>query len=155
MKPFQTLGSRGITSFDELTRELNGLPDQTVGRAYAISDIGEPYVEFLAICLARPGDEKIIETVVVAEMCKKLDAYFEGKSGRIYWRIPFETDVTPHEVVLRLDVNGPDLDFATGSKCVKDKNWIRVAAYCRLIRATLPVVDTLLAHEPIPGRKVA
>ena len=141
MTTYDNLSGRGLASFDELERALNDIPDQTTGIAYAISDIGEPYVEFMAVGLARPGDEKIIERVVVADLCKRLDAYFKGKSGRIYWRIPFERDISQADVVLRLDVNGADTDFITGEKCVKDKNWVRVAAYCRLVRTTSPIPE--------------
>ena len=143
------LTCRGLMSFDELARALNDIPDQTMGIACSMSDVGEPYVEFLSAGLARPGDEKIIERYVVAEMCKKLDSYFKEKAGRIYWRIPFESCISPHEMVLRFDVNGPDVDFVTNEKCVKDKNWVRVAAYCRLVRTTWPIPEIL------PERKVA
>ena len=137
------LASRGFGSFDELVRALNHIPNQTMGCPSAISDIGEQYEVFRVVALARPGDEKTIEQMVVKEMCEKLDQYFEGKSGRIYWRTPLETETVQHDVVLRLDVNGPDIDFITNLKCVMDKNWRKITGYCRLVKATAYVPDAL------------
>ena len=130
----QNLVIRGFISFVELESALNEFPNQTDGDPCSVCEIGEEYIAFHARGLARPGDEKIIERLVVAEMCEKLDKYFEKKSGRIYWRERFISEVTPHSVVLRLDVNGSDDDFITGHKCIMDKNWLKVHAYCRLGR---------------------
>jgi hypothetical protein len=74
-------------------------------------------------------------------MTRKLDEYLSDKSGRIYWRIPFERDIKPVEIVTRLDVNGPDIDFITGKSCVSDKNWIKVSCYCRLVKAKMRIMD--------------
>ena len=135
------LSNMGLTSLDALRGALMVMPDQTMGIPYSVSDIGEPYVAIFSKSLARPGDEKIIEHLVVTDMCEKLDTYFEDKVGRIFWRVPFETDVKPYEVVMRFDVNGPDVDFITGQQCVKDKNWVRIAAYCRLVRSKAPIPE--------------
>ena len=134
-------GNLDLISFDDLTRALNEMPDQTDGLPCAISDIGEPYVAFSAKGIARPGDEKIVERLVVAEMCEKLDQYFADKKGRIYWRTRLEIDREPHHVIQRMDANGLDEDFITGQKCVMDKNWRKIHAYCRLVRTTCPIPD--------------
>ena len=131
----QKLGNRGFISFVELERALNEFPNQTNGDSSSVCEIGVPYIAFHARGIARPGDEKTIERFIVNEMCEKLDEYFDGKSGRIYWRHRIEFDVSQHNEVLRLDVNGPDVDFITDQKCVMDKNWRKVHLYCRLVRA--------------------
>lgn len=128
-------------SFDEIASWLNNLEDQTVGDASAICEIGEPYIEFKCFGIARPGDEKIVERVVARDMSRKLSEYFSDKSGRIYWRVPLEVDVNPIEIVIRLDVNGPDIDFITNKRCISDKNWVRVACYCRLVKAKMRCIE--------------
>jgi len=140
MRPDPTV-KLGLQSFDELRRVLDNLPDQTDGDPCAICQIGELYIEFKVAMLARPGDEKIVERYVVYEMTRRLNEYLDERGGTIYWRIRFETDVDDHAETLRLDVNGPDRDFATDQRCIQDKNWRRVAAYCRLVRAKFPAME--------------
>ena len=145
----------GMLSFAELEKALASIPDQTTGDPCAISNIGEPYVEFKAFAIARPGDEKMVERYVVASMVEQLNNYFSDKAGRIYWRMPFESDVKPESVVLRMDVNGPDKDFLTDQPCVMDKNWVRVAAHCRLIRARCAALDPAAAAAYVAASKKA
>ncbi len=132
----------GMMSVAELHAALNNIPDQTTGDPCAISDIGEPYVAFRSSAIARPGDEALVERYVVAAMVQQLNDYFDGKAGRVYWRERLEFDVGPHEVVLRMDVNGPDKDFLTDQPCVMDKNWVRLCLYCRLVRARCQTMPT-------------
>lgn len=68
----------------------------------------------------------------------QLTHYFERREGRIHWRIPLETEISAHEVVVKYDESGPDIDSLVARRCVKDKNWMSVKAYCRLYRATHP-----------------
>lgn len=122
-------------SFDELKRWLEGFEGQMVGIPTAVCQTGEHYVEFLESALARPGDEKVIESDVARAMQTRLAKYFEDRNGMIYWRIPIEFDVDKTSVVARYDDTGPDREFTTDRKCFLDKNWVRVAAYCRVFRA--------------------
>jgi len=124
-----------FASLADLKRELDALPDQQMGNPTAVSDTGEPYVEFRAYGIARPGDEKIVERYVAKLMSSQLHSYFLSRIGRIYWRTPFEFETRPYEEVLRIDDDGEDVDFVTDQKCVKDKNWLLVTAYCRLVKA--------------------
>ena len=144
MRPENTI-KPGLQSFDELKYALDNLPNQTDGDPCAVCQIGEPYIEFKVAMLARPGDEKIVERHVVSEIIRQLNEYLDGRGGRIYWRIRFESDVCEHAEILRLDVNGPDVDFITNERCVKDKNWRRIAAYCRLVRARM---ETMVLSAP-------
>jgi hypothetical protein len=135
-----TLLPIGTMTFGVLKAALGAIPDQTTGDPYAISNIGEPYVEFASSAIARPGDEATVERFVAADMIRNLNAYFVGKSGRIYWRVPLETDVSPVSLVVRVDTNGEDVDPTTGERCVMDHNWVRISAYCRLVRAKAATV---------------
>lgn len=130
------------SSFGELKTYLAGLSNQVVGAAASVCETGEPYVEFFEVGLARPADVEIIERLVAGRMGVHLQEYLGGRSGRIYWRIPFESEVTEYPIVARYDDNGPDRDVVTDRKCVFDRNWRRVACYCRLYRASLPTFDT-------------
>jgi hypothetical protein len=128
-----------FASLADLKRELDLLPDQQIGNSGAVSDVGEPYIEFYAHGIARPGDEKIVERHVANTMARQLRAYFGTKNGRIYWRHPLEFKVESHQEILRVDANGDDIDFVTGQKCVMDKNWLVVRAYCRLVKAKMKI----------------
>lgn len=130
----------GMLTFAELDHALNTIPDQTDGDSCAVSQIGEHYVEFLSVHIARPGDEKLVEQFVVSDMVRQLNSYFRDRSGTTYWRTRLETEIKPYDVVVRFDRNGPDLDFVTDQRCLKDKNWVRIAAYCRLVRARFPTM---------------
>lgn len=136
-------------SFLELKKYLHELPNQIIGVAAAVCETGEPYVEFQESALARPNDVEVIERKVAARMSRKLFDYIGKRSGRIYWRIPFEFDIAPTDVVVRYDENGPDKDAITDRKCVMDRNWRNVTAYCRLYRATM------VAPEPIQTTAIA
>lgn len=129
-----------IETLARLKGHLDSLPDQQVGNASAISDVGEPYVELFEYAFARPDDVAIIERVVAQRMLLNLNHYLDGRNGRIYWRIPLEWDITPTKIVVKYDDDGPDIDFSTNQKCVKDGNWIKIAAYCRLYRASRAVI---------------
>ena len=122
--------------FIELKKALEDLPNQVVGKPFSICEAGELYVEFLESALARPDDVEVIERNVVSLMARRLFDYLAGRSGRIYWRIPFEYEIAHHSEVVRYDENGPDTDIFTDRRCVLDNNWRRVACYARLYRAT-------------------
>lgn len=141
--------SERLFSVSELERALNELPDQTDGDSHhpAISQAGEPYVSFLACGVARPGDEKIVERYVVQDMARRLNQYFDDKSGRIYWRERFTYEIRDHSVILRLDANGPDRDVITGEACVMDKNWRIWKMYSRVFRAKHSTVRLIPAQK--------
>jgi hypothetical protein len=136
-----------VHSFAELKKIADGLDDQTTGEPNAICEIGTPYIEFLHKGLARPGDEAIIERVVVGAMVRALNVYLGDKHGTIYWRERLEMDVGPYGVVLRYDNNGPDIDEVTNRRCVKDKNWVRIGIYCRLVRAQYKALGLDVQHR--------
>jgi hypothetical protein len=117
------------------------IPDQVDGHSYSISDIGEPYIEFFAKGLARPGDERVVEGIVVEQIARQLAAYLDRRRGRVYWRERLQLEIEPQHIVVKFDSNGPDVDPLTNRRCVMDKNWLRVGAYCRLIRALEPTSD--------------
>lgn len=126
-------------SFASLKDALDKLPDQVTGLPASVSDVGEEYVQFFESALSRPDDVAVIERAVANRMWRSMNDYLSRREGRIYWRIPFETDIDDHAVVLRYDDNGPDMDFLTNRKCYTDKSWKRVACYARLYRATLAI----------------
>lgn len=125
-----------ITGFDSVESWLRSFPEQMMGIPTAICQTGEPYVEFLEFGLARPADVRVIEAIVARKFVDRIGAYLGQRAGHIYWRIPFERSNDPAPVVVRYDELGPDKDFITDRKCVMDKDWVRVACYCRLYRAS-------------------
>jgi hypothetical protein len=133
--------------FASLKAHLAQWPDQAIGLASAVCEAGEKYVEFFEVALARPDDVEVIERLVAQRMSERLRDYLSPRHGRIYWRIPFESEISEWSVVSRYDENGPDRDELTDRKCVKDKNWRRVACYCRLYRATCSVDFASLAAK--------
>jgi len=128
-------------TFADLQRWLADLPDQAKGDPCSVCQTGENYIEFHEYGLARPDDVAAIEAVVVQRMIRSLTTYLNPRKGRIYWRVPLEFSISETDVAVRFDDNGPEVDFVTNRKCVKDHNWRRVACYCRLYRANLPTVD--------------
>ena len=136
-------------TFAEHKDWLAKFPDQQDGLPCSVCETGEPYVEFRATALARPGDAATIEGLVADQMKNQLGEYLNGRRGRIYWRIRLETDIDDYPMVARYDDNGPDKDFMTDRRCHLDKNWKRVAAYCRVYRATLlaPSEEALMRRE--------
>ena len=131
--------STGISSFAAINEKLQSLPNQVIGFANSICETGEPYVEFAEYSLARPDDVKVIEAIVADQMWRRINGYLSSRDGRIYWRIPFESEVSDTSVVVRYDENGPDKDILTGRNCVLDSNWRGVRCYCRLYRASCHV----------------
>lgn len=125
-----------VNSFSDLLQWAKQLPNQTVGIQSAVCETGEPYVGFLEIALARPGDVDAVEADVSKRMHRRVADYLQERKGRIYWRIPMETVREPTAVVVRYDENGPDLDELNDRRCVKDSGWLRIGAYCRLYRAS-------------------
>jgi len=123
-------------SFISLKNYLDGINDQKMGDPCVVCETGETYKEFSEKRLCRPADIEIAESECAAAMRKRLDNYFSERQGRLYWRIPFEYERAPTAVVIRFDIDGPDLDFLTNRKCVTDKNWIQVQCYCRLYKST-------------------
>ncbi len=127
-----------MQTFATLKESLERIPDQQTGRASAVCEIGEPYIEFCVGGLARPDDVAVVENHVAEQMGIMLAQYLTSRKGRIYWRVPLEWQTAPHAVVMHLDPVGPDTDFLTGQRCVMDHNWRKIAGYCRLVRAQLP-----------------
>lgn len=125
-----------VSTFAEVEVWLKNLPNQMMGISTAICQTGEPYVEFLESALVRPSDVKVVEAFVANKITQRLSSYFDNKSGIIYWRTPFEFAYNPLPQVVRYDESGPDVDFVTDRKCVMDTEWIKVAGYCRVYRAT-------------------
>lgn len=131
----------GLQTFEELKRALDEIPDQTDGDPCAVAQIGEMYLAFKVTMPARPGDEKLVERWVIEEASLRLNEYLDNRGGTIYWRLRPELVVENHEVVLHRDINGPDIDYITNERCIKDKNWRRVGFYCRLVRARMPAME--------------
>src|ERR1700721_4008139 len=121
-------------TFSAFKKNLDSLSNQQDGRSGPVCETGGQYREFVVAMLARPGDEAIIEDMAVGAMARDIDRYFDGRHGRIYWRIRLEWEIEPTEVVIRYAKDGPDMDFFTDQKCFKNKNWIGVKAYCRVFR---------------------
>lgn len=130
-------------SFDSIGHWLKHLDDQTTGLACHVSNAGEPYVEFIAQALSRPSDVEIIERQVATQFHAQLSSYLDARGGTIYWRIPFEFVIEEAAVVARYDINGPDKDFMTDRACFLDKDWKRIACYCRVYRATMRTPDVV------------
>lgn len=122
-------------SFASIKEWLDGLPDQTEGIAGRICQTGEPYVEFFASAIARPDDCEAVERNVAKLFRCYLEQYFSDRKGIIYWRERFESHVSDHQEVIRYDAFGPDVDPITNRQCYADRNWKRLAVYCRLYRA--------------------
>lgn len=141
-------------SFDEMKRWLDSIEGQTVGIPTAVCQTGEHYVEFFENGLARPSDTKVIEANVARAMQTRLAKYFEDRRGMIYWRIPFETVIEPTAVVVRYDEAGPDHDFMTDRRCVMDKDWVAVKAYCRLYRAHCGFAGFDFIVKPTPAKEI-
>lgn len=99
--------------FAELKKWLESFPDQGLGLMSAICETGEPYVEFSETGLCREPDVAVIERHVALRMARKLAKYLESRSGRIYWRVCFESEIN----------TTPD-------------DWREVSCYCRLYRAS-------------------
>lgn len=131
--------SRNIRNFADVKLALEELPSQRVGNASAVCETGEVYTEFFEYGLARPKDAEVIERLVAQRMWRSLDLYLSARNGTVYWRVPFEHEIGQTNVVVRYDEDGTDVDPITERKCVMDKDWIKIACYCRLYRATCPV----------------
>lgn len=125
-----------VVGFADLKDRLAGLENQTIGVAGAVCETGEEYVQFQEYALSRPDDVAVIERIVARRMARRLLDYLGARGGRIYWRIPFEAEISPYAVVIRFDENGADTDAVSDRRCVLDRNWRRVASYCRVYRAT-------------------
>jgi hypothetical protein len=143
--------SRTILCFEDIKFALAGIQSQQRGDPSAICQTGEPYLEFREKALARPADVKIIEREVAQRMWLSLSDYLSKRSGTLYWRIPFEYDISEHHEILYYDNNGPDKDCITNRPCVMDKNWRKVQCYARLYRATMP----LMIDERLKGKAAA
>ncbi len=120
-------------SFTHLQVQIDAIQDQVTGDPYAVAQCGEPYVEFMTYGISREADVKAVEGIVARQMHERLNTYFAGKSGRIYWRCRLEMAVDDCDVVSR---------FYFG-----DSGWKIVKMYCRLYRATLQTVDVIDAQR--------
>lgn len=128
--------SHTMSGFAQLKQWLDGLPNQVKGFQAAICETGEPYVEFVEDALCRPDDVGLIEAHIANRMARRITEYLNGKSGRIYWRVPLECQIEDSPQIDSFDENGPDKDFMTRRACILDRNWKSVSLYCRLYRAT-------------------
>lgn len=126
-----------VLSFEDLRRWLASIPNQSRGTGITSMN-GRPYIEFSQMGIARPGDEAMVERVVAQTMQHTLVAYFSLRPGHLYWRLPLETDISAWSIITRYDDEGPDQDWITNRRCHVDKNWLRVAAYCRLVKEPQP-----------------
>jgi len=131
------------TTFAEVKAWLEAMPvyrrwkEILPGPERAFGPTGDPYEEFYAYNLARPGDETLVERFVARSLMGRLNAYFQARMGLIYERVPLEWYIGPYPVVIRHDENGPDFDSVYDKKCVMDHNWLMVKAYVRLCRPAL------------------
>lgn len=125
----------GVDSFADLKKWVEDLPnEQRRGSPTAVcKETGQEYTELFVYGLARPGDEAVVERDVATQMQQKIcRALTDRVNSTIYWRIPLEWEIDQRALVVEYREDGPDLDFVTNERCVTDKNWMRVAAYCRL-----------------------
>ncbi len=125
----------GASTFEELKEWISGLPNrQANGSPTNIcSQTGDEYVEVFSRHAARPGDEKYAEKMVVEDMQRQICKLFTDRlHGTIYWRVPLETQIQKWSRVKEYREDGPDVDFLTDRRCVMDRNWKAVKAYCRL-----------------------
>ena len=122
----------GVFSFADLREWLKSFPEQAMGNTGPFTEGGQPYKEFFSVSFARPNDVSLIESIVASDMRHRLELYFGNQRGRIHWRVPLESEAIPAHVVLRYDDNGPDTDYVIAKRCHTDKDWVRVACYCRL-----------------------
>ena len=129
------VASSDIDSFADLKAKLDALPNQCMGLPQRVCETGERYVEIFEGALARPDDVVVVERNVARKMAQRISAVMEGRFGKIYWRIPFESEILNTQVVSNYDENGPDIDFITGKRCYVDKNWKAVKAYVRFTKA--------------------
>ena len=132
-KPMTWLGP--VKSFDELKTKLAAIPDQCIGRASSICQTVDKYEEISVRIWSRPDDLAHMESVAANEMATCLSRFLSGKEGRLYWRIPLETEIRHAHQVLRWDDNGPDFDFILDRRGYFDKDWRQICAYARLYRA--------------------
>jgi hypothetical protein len=125
---------------------VNSLPYQTDGKKATLSETGEPYVEMFSIVPCRPDDVKVAERVVATVFARQLWSYLSSKSdGAIYWRVRPEFGVWPHQEVVSFDDAAPDYDAWTGKRCVMDRNWVIVKAYCRVLKTDKSPMDREIA----------
>lgn len=130
-----TWAVQDVESFADLKAKLDALPNQCLGLSQRVCETGEKYLEIFEAAFARPGDVAVVERQVAASMARRISAAMEGRPGKIHWRVPFESEITDTQVVVRYDANGPDVDFITNQRCYVDKNWKRVGAYVRFTKA--------------------
>ena len=136
-------------TFSHLKEWLQQFNNQVDGAPCSVCQTGEEYIIFSCTALARPGDVDVIEKIVASQMYEKLSKYLDNKKGRIYWRERLECDISPFDVVIKVDANGPDFDFIIDRRCVKDKNWVKIQCFCRCYRASMPVPFDLLGTREV------
>jgi hypothetical protein len=125
----------GVRTFDQLKASLAALPNrQELGSPTTICEqTGEEYVEIFAAHMARPGDEKVAEEVVASWMQRQIYELFTDRvNGTTYWRVPLDFSIDSSQVIIEYRDDGPSIDVLTDRRCVMDRNWKRVAAYCCL-----------------------
>lgn len=119
----------GTNSFEDLKAYLDGLPNQCIGRAAATCETGDEYQEIIEYGIARPGDEAFVECAVANKMYNRIERLMHNKSGKIYWRTPFEYERRPSYVIVRYDDDR--------GLCLMDKNWVSLRCYVRFYRAAV------------------
>lgn len=122
-----------IVDFPSLQRYLDRLPAEEGTAGHICGQTGGPYTEIFARRYCRPGDEWLAEREVALEMLDKVNkvAMTAPRHGIIYWRKRLETETTNAPQIIEYREDGPDKDFTTDRRCVKDHNWRSVGAYCR------------------------
>lgn len=125
----------GVGSLAELQEWISKLPNrQEIGSPSPVCEqTGEAYEEIYYGHWARPGDEAFAEKLVAIHMQRRIAGLFDGRrNGVVYWRIPLEYEIRDDMQPIEYRDDGPDIDFLLDRRCVMDRNWKTVKAYCRL-----------------------
>jgi len=123
-----------VDTFSDLNKWIVGLPnEQFDGTTGAVCEqTGGEYTELFETHFARSGDENVAERAVARRMQRAIRDFIGGSSAPIFWRKCLEHQIHSTSQVVVYAEDGPDIDFYTDRRCVKDHNWKRAAAYCRL-----------------------
>jgi hypothetical protein len=106
-------------------------------------DTGEDYApEFYAGVISRdePFDLQVAESILCDEMKFALSEYLDSREGTIFWRDPLEMDIWRDGIIVEYREDGPDKDYLTDRRCLKDKRFCVLKAYARLIKTDKAVL---------------
>lgn len=124
-----------IFDFNRLMNAINSKPfKQITGIPSPFDANGNEYVELMCKALARPGDEKEVESFVCVNVLQQFEQMTRHTlaSSVIHWRVRPEIKVRPIERVIEYREDGPDWDVLTDKLCIMDKNWVGISVYMRL-----------------------